>query len=108
VAARCTGSALVYSGRPDPVWTITERQRAALVKWWDRLVPTEARPRAAPPLGYKGVSMVCASGMRWFAYGGVAVLTDAQGADDRRADPARSFERALIATAPRGTVPFAL
>jgi len=76
-----------------------------LVRIWAGLAPTRTGPPAAPVLGYKGVSLVCPSDGRWFAYGGVAALIDANGAEELRADPDRTFERALVNTAPKGAVP---
>lgn len=105
MAPRCTVSAIVFSGRPDPVWTISEREREMVARFWARLAPTRTGPPAAPVLGYKGVSLACSSGERWFAYGGVCAHADAHGAEEFRADPDRAFERALVNTAPKGAVP---
>ena len=94
----------MFSGRPDPVWTITERQRASLIRLWTRLGPTRERQPTAPSLGYRGAELACPSGERWFAYGGVASLT-VNRIEELRADPKRAFERAILETAPRGMVP---
>lgn len=79
-----------------------------LVRIWAGLAPASTSPPPAPVLGYRGASLVCPSGGRWFAFGGVAALTEAGGAEEFRADPDRIFERALVNTAPKGAVPVGL
>lgn len=103
--ASCEGSALVFSGRPDPVWPIDERDRARLARLWTRLEPVGAGPPSGPVLGYRGARMSCASGIRYHAYRGVVSLTDERGVVEDRDDPARGFERALLGTAPAGALP---
>lgn len=49
--------------------------------------------------------MRCASGAEWRAYSGIATHTDATGTVEHRNDYSRRFEKALLATAPKGTVP---
>jgi hypothetical protein len=104
MSGTCVGTASVYSGRPDPEWPVGARTRAALARLWDGLAPAGGSPPAGPGLGYRGVSLACPSGARWFAYGGVATLADARGVVEARADPGRRFERALLDTAPPGMV----
>jgi hypothetical protein len=76
-----------------------------LVRIWTGLAPSRTSPPPAPVLGYKGVSLTCPSGGRWFAFGGVVSRTDVGGVEEVRADPDRIFERALVNTAPKGAVP---
>lgn len=103
--ASCEGSALVFSGRPDPVWPIDERDRTRLERLWTRLEPIRAGPPSGPVLGYKGACMSCASGTRYHAYHGVVVLTRERDVVEYRGDPDRGFERALLGTAPAGALP---
>ena len=91
-------SALVYSGRPNPEWDVTGELSAR----WNELPELEGEPPApAPPLGYRGVALTAPDGERIEAYGG----TVTRGDGERRADPARGFERAVLASAPPGAVP---
>ena len=48
--------------------------------------------------------MRCASGDEWRAYRGIATH-DAGGKIEWRTDEGRRFEKALLATAPRGAMP---
>ena len=100
----CTGTALIFSGRPDPEWPVSADARKRLQAIWLRLEPAAAAP-AAPPLGYRGCALRCPSGAEWFACGGVVSYTFATREVERRRDPERRFERQLLSTAPEGTLP---
>lgn len=94
-----TARALVFSGRPDPLWTVDDRAVAELVAAWSAL--TAARgPATAPPLGYRGVVLRAPDGRTWSAFGGTVTA----GAEVRE-DPGRAFERRLLDTAPPGLLP---
>ena len=101
----CTGTALVFSGRPDPEWRVTVEARARLHSIWSALAPGASAPPAAPALGYRGCALRCPPGDEWLAYGGVVSHTAASGTVDRRTDPERAFERLLLSTAPAGMLP---
>ena len=101
----CTGTALVFSGRPDPEWPVSEDARKQLQAIWSELKPASSGPPQAPPLGYRGCALRCASGDEWQAYAGVVTYSAASGAVNRRSDPERSFERMLLSTAPRDSLP---
>jgi len=105
MADKCVGTALIYSGRPDPEWRISGRQVAALSRVWAELSPSKSEQPRGPALGYRGCSARCASGDEWFAYGGVVTLTDRNGAVERRSDSEGRFEAALLGTAPKGVLP---
>lgn len=99
-------SALVFSGRANPGWRIPPDAAARLVRLWDGLPPE--RPAPVPPvLGYAGVRLLSPGGQEWTAAQGRVVLREA-GRETHRADPERTFERALLASAPAGAVPPAL
>jgi hypothetical protein len=90
--------AALYSGRPDPVWTVSGRDEATLEQIWSRLLPHEG-PRPRPPaLGYRGC-YVSGSRGEWYAYGGVVTHTLAD-QHDVRSDADREFERTVLASAP--------
>jgi hypothetical protein len=101
----CTGTAFVFSGRPDPEWQVTADARARLQAIWLALMRGASAPPPAPALGYRGCALRCPPGEEWLAYGGVVSYTAASGVVDRRSDPERTFERTLLATAPDGTLP---
>lgn len=98
------GTALVHSGRPDPVWDLSAHDAAALDRRWSTLAPHAGAVPTPPGLGYRGC-VLRGPGREWRAYGGVVTLQTSAGTAEARADPVRAFERALLATAPPGTVP---
>ena len=101
----CTGTAFVFSGRPDPEWPVPAEARRRLEAVWTALTPAVSGPPPAPPLGYRGSALRCASGDEWLAYAGVVAHTAASGSLDRRSDTERKFERLLLSTAPEGMLP---
>ena len=99
-ARPCTATACLYSGRPDPQWQVPAAAARDLRRLWQLLQDTESSPPKPPPLGYRGCTLDCGEGARWFAYGGVVAMDDVC-----RIDPDRSFERLLLRSAPRGLIP---
>jgi hypothetical protein len=100
----CTGTAFVFSGRPDPEWQVPSDALTRLQAIWSSLTPGASAPPSAPALGYRGCALRCPPN-EWLAYGGVVTNTAASGAVDRRSDPERTFERMLLSTAPTGVLP---
>lgn len=99
-----TAGARVYSGRADPTWPLDRAQARALLALWDALpASAHAAPRTSR-LGYRGCWLRAPDGSSWVAHDGlVAERSAARGAV--RDDPGRTFERALLATAPPGALP---
>lgn len=97
--------AQLFSGRPDPEWSLTPVRARALVAAWDSLhaIPSDAVP-VAPVLGYRGCRMSDGAGRTWRAGQGL-VLLQHEGVSSARADPDRRFERAILASAPPGVLP---
>jgi hypothetical protein len=95
-------SALIFSGRANPQWAISDASAAQLVPVWSALPATHARA-TAPGLGYSGCVLLDGE-RRWHAFDGIAILTSA-GRVEIRADANRAFEFAILATAPPGTIP---
>lgn len=91
-----------FSGRRDPVWPLTPAAAARLVAAWQALAPLDGSPPPPPPaLGYRGCSADdAATGRHWSAYGGLVTC-----AEEARSDPARTFERLVIASAPPDVLP---
>jgi len=101
----CTGTAFVFSGRPDPEWPVPSDARTRLHAIWSALTPAASAAPLAPPLGYRGCALRCPPGDEWLAYGGVVSHAAASGVVDRRHDRERAFERLLLSTAPNGVLP---
>lgn len=95
----------IFSGRPDPTWTVSQSAAERLQSLWDSL---EASPRAQPqppPLGYRGCFLRhAAEGREWMAYKGVVTLKTSAG-DEARSDESRKFESLLLKSAPEGLIP---
>ena len=92
--------ASVFSGRPDPTWPVPAALGTRLAALWDRL-PAWLGDRPIPPgLGYRGCHLAAPDGREWHAFHELVSL----GPDDHR-DADREFERALLASAPPGSLP---
>ena len=99
-----TASALIFSGRQNPTWTLDDEQIDAIHRLWDQLSyesPVESSGDAR--LGYSGVE-VSGSGGRFVA-GNEAVTYHHDLRSIVRNDPDRRFETAVLATAPSGVLP---
>ena len=93
--------ASVFSGRPDPTWPLAAALGTRLAGLWDRLPAWFGGERPVPPgLGYRGCHLTAPDGRVWHAFHELVTL----GPDGRR-DAQREFERALLASAPPGSLP---
>jgi hypothetical protein len=101
-----SATASIYSGRPDPEWTVPLDVAGRLASAWERLSDVTRQPEP-PRLGYRGCTLSAPDGRRWHAYGGVVVLS-ADALRQAREDVDRAFEKALLATAPAGALPASL
>ena len=91
--------AYVFSGRPDPTWPIPPNIGEALLAIWE-LLPAVGATAAPPALGYRGVFVHDPEGRIWTAYHDLVTF----GGETRR-DHERRFERAVLSSAPSGTLP---
>ncbi len=98
------GGILFFSGRPDPTWDVDGKTARELVKTWESMETRSGDQPAAPVLGYRGCFLRDVANREWLAYGGMVVLK-AAGKTESREDEDRRFEKLLLATAPKGTVP---
>lgn len=103
-APRYVGRAVIYSGRPDPEWSISEGDAKQLIALWNASEPYSGQSPAPPVLGYRGVFLRDSEQREWFAYGGVVTLKTPQGSE-LRPDENRQFERLLLASAPQQAIP---
>lgn len=106
-SAKYTAGVSVFSGRPDPTWTLSEEAGSKLLKLFEDLDSYEGSAALAPPLGYRGAFLRDDAGDEWFAYRGVVTLTSPHGSEVRK-DAHREFERLLVASIPEGLIPPAL
>lgn len=98
------GSALVYSGRRDPNWRVSNAIGEKLQRLWKKM-PTAPKPGPDPTgLGYRGAVLRGPGGREWIAFGGVVSLRTPEGVETRR-DSAMEFEKTLLASAPLGLLP---
>ena len=100
---KCRATAAIFSGRPDPQWSVPASTANRLKRLWRQLDAAEGPPGRAPALGYRGVTLECGAGDSWFAYGG----TVSRGSELRQ-DSERRFERELLQSAPAGLIPDAV
>lgn len=99
-----TAGALLFSGRPDPVWSVAEDTAMRLLAVWEALAPWKGPLPEAPPLGYRGSFLRNEEEQMWRAFGGAVTFASGARSESRR-DDGRSFERALLETAPPDLVP---
>lgn len=97
--------ALVYSGRPDPTWSIPKQIAKRLEELWASLATSEEKYEPRPGgLGYRGVFVREPGHREWMAFNGSVSVTTRAGMEVRR-DPARRFEKILLSSAPKGLLP---
>jgi hypothetical protein len=97
--------ASIFSGRPDPTWTVSQNVAERLKALWDSLrSPARTQPQPQP-LGYRGCYLKdTAEEREWVAYKGVVTLKTSTG-DEARREENREFESLLLKSAPRGLIP---
>jgi hypothetical protein len=100
-----SATASMFSGRPDPTWSVRSEDVERLIQSWERLVIVSKTQQPTPPaLGYRGCTLRAPDGRAWHAFGGLVVLRTPEQQQTRR-DADGTFENALLATAPHGTIP---
>ena len=99
--------ASIFSGRPDPTWSLGEETASKLQQLFNALEKYDGATVSAPPLGYRGVYLRDNAGHHWSAYREVVTLRTPNSFEVRK-DTGREFERALVASAPEGLIPPAL
>jgi hypothetical protein len=102
-----TAGVSVFSGRPDPTWSLSDVVGSKLEQLFETLESYEGPAISAPPLGYRGAFLRDDSGHQWLAYRETVTLTEPNRSEVRR-DKGRQFERAIVDSAPQGLIPPAL
>lgn len=95
---------MVFSGRPDPTWSLSGSAGEDLAARWEGMSPWDGALPEPPALGYRGVWLRDPSGRRWLSFGGAVTLSE-EGTSSARRDPGRRFELDLVESAPPGTLP---
>ncbi|MBK9083584.1 MAG: hypothetical protein IPL88_16635 [Rhizobiales bacterium] len=83
----------IYSGRPDPTWTLEGGRLAELLRRLDALPEAAAAPPPAGALGYRGLTVSFSDG-REIEIGGGRVAIGAASLEDR----GRDLERWIVGT----------
>jgi len=97
--------ASIFSGRPDPTWTVSLEIVERLQSLWVSLPPLDASPPQPPALGYRGCFLRDKAKQReWVAYKGAVTLQTPSESETRR-DAQREFEPLLLHSAPAGLIP---
>jgi hypothetical protein len=91
--AAAIATLLIYSGRPDPSWSLTQEDLDHLAAIAATLAPAQGTPPEGD-LGYKGFSVAGPQGT-WRANAGI-VATPLSAPDTSLADPDRLVERFLL------------
>lgn len=90
----------LFSGRPDPAWTLAPDVAAEFRQRWRQLaLRDDAGDWPVPPLGYRGCH-VSNGDLQWRLFAGRARLTQAGALRESRLDPRRALERWVLETAP--------
>lgn len=103
---RGQATAYLFSGRPDPVWTVSEDCMHNLEGLWECLAQCtdSLDPNTVPFLGYRGCSVSSKGGVEFRVFNGI-VTGRIRAEIEHRYDTSRSFERAILQTAPVGLLP---
>jgi hypothetical protein len=98
--------AFVFSGRPDPTWSVNKKLISELENVWNSISRSEKFPSQSPPiLGYRGCFVrEYDTNHGWFVYKS-AVTLQINGSSETRSDRQYKFEALLLSSAPQGILP---
>jgi hypothetical protein len=102
--------AFVFSGRPEPTWSVNKKLIYELEKVWNSIEHTspDRFPSPSPPiLGYRGCFVReydTNTNHGWFVYKS-AVTLEMNDSSELRFDRHCKFERLLLFSAPQGVLP---
>ena len=106
--AAWSAGARLYSGRVDPSWSVPASRGRAIVALFRTLSPSTRVHPDGGGLGYRGCWLRAPDGTAWVVASGLAAQRSpgsVAAGDEVREDPRCDFERAILATAPAGTLP---
>jgi hypothetical protein len=99
-----TAKALIFSGRPDPNWPLSDADVARFMSLWNASPPTLDAMPAESRLGYRGCIVSDGAHAEWHAYNGLVVHASGN-RQLARQDVDRNLERAIVSSAPAGLLP---
>ncbi len=91
----------IFSGRPDPEWTIDESILDEMEQLWAALTPADSELRIPSKLGYRGFQIYRNGDEKWLVYGEMVMRTVRKQLEVR-IDSDKSLEKMLLSTAPGG------
>ena len=105
-----TAGAYIWSGSRDPEWAVAAAAAQAALTAWERLPIAERWTRVPSRLGHRGCWLRKHDAGRWTVEADTVLMTGPAGDPvlQVRHDPARTFERMILATAPAGTLPLSV
>jgi hypothetical protein len=97
--------AFVFSGLPDPTWSVNRKLVKKLENIWNLLETLSDKFSSPPTLGYRGCFVRNNNANReWFVYG-VVVTLKMNDSSESRLDIQYRFEKLLLSSAPIGLLP---
>jgi len=97
---KCIAWASVFSGRPDPEWSLDDETLGFVERTWETLKPSLEQQPTSPILGYRGCYIKCPEGNEWFIYK-TFVKLNIKGDVVIKYDANMELERKLINSAPK-------
>jgi hypothetical protein len=87
----------VFSGRPDPTFTLSEAEVADIRRQLEGMKPAEAPAAGTGRLGYRGIKVESASGPGWAIIAADGTIrVDQKSAASYFADPGRKLETQIL------------
>jgi hypothetical protein len=102
-----TATALIFSGRKDPVWPLSSAIVDRFISSWEFAVPVKKPLVSGSELGYRGCIIRDDRGREWYISHGVASHRSLQGTE-LRSDKDRVMETLILRSAPIGLLPESL
>jgi hypothetical protein len=99
-----SAGALIFSGRPDPTWALSEARVRDLLELWATLEPLPRVAEEPARLGYRGSFLRGPDSQEWLAFTNTVTYRSPTRTESRR-DVNRKFEASLLRTAPPATLP---
>ena len=104
---QCQVEVDVFSGRPNPSWSLPEGVHASLMSMWDEASPCPPGLIHESRLGYRGITLVCDDGSQFDAFEG-KICYSHDSSSEWRVDADRGFEKTLLTSAPADLLPTGL
>jgi hypothetical protein len=102
-ASGWSAGALLFSGRPNPIWVVDPDAGRQLESIYNSL-PAASASEPPPILGYRGCFLRHPTGAEWSAFSGLVTYRSGEAVEARR-DADREFERTVLASAPEDILP---